>query len=74
MLRDKNDKFLNFIVECGCNPEGSQNGNCDSYGQCSCNVGFTGTKCNGCATGYTGYPNCTSKFFKDISYSSDTLK
>ncbi|POI30878.1 hypothetical protein CIB84_005371, partial [Bambusicola thoracicus] len=55
---------------CGCDPFGSLSSVCvkderqsDSQhgtwpGQCQCRDGYTGEKCERCAFGYRGYPNC----------------
>ena len=68
-----------IFSECLCSPSGSEDGHCDSTGQCTCKVGFTGTNCRGCAIGftgtgcdrclpgYTGYPNCANKEGKSFS-------
>jgi len=46
---------------------------CGSYGacnfenrKCDCNPGYDGPSCNRCATGYTGFPNCTLDIFGDL--------
>uniref|UniRef100_A0A8C0ERI5 Laminin subunit alpha-1 n=1 Tax=Bubo bubo TaxID=30461 RepID=A0A8C0ERI5_BUBBB len=48
---------------CGCDPFGSLSSDCVKDertwpGQCQCREGYTGEKCDRCAFGYRGYPNC----------------
>uniref|UniRef100_A0A8C3LGM6 Basement membrane-specific heparan sulfate proteoglycan core protein n=1 Tax=Chrysolophus pictus TaxID=9089 RepID=A0A8C3LGM6_CHRPC len=51
---------------CGCDPFGSLSSVCvkdehqsdSQHGQCQCRDGYTGEKCDRCAFGYRGYPNC----------------
>lgn len=38
----------------GCNGHGT----CQIDGQCICNTGYSGTECNVCQIGYSGYPAC----------------
>ena len=50
--------FLIFI-ECNCDQNGQLDGNCDDdTGKCYCNPGFDGDKCETCAKGFSGFPNC----------------
>ena len=49
-----------LITACNCNNLGSVNLSCSSNGVCSCKHGFTGNKCNECASGYFGFPACQS--------------
>lgn len=44
------------LSTCVCNGVGV----CDStsFSSCACNIEYTGSQCNSCAVGYTGYPNC----------------
>ena len=39
----------NSFLECKCDPEGSSSIECSSNGQCTCNIGYTGEKCDICA-------------------------
>ncbi|XP_033642862.1 laminin subunit gamma-1-like [Asterias rubens] len=47
---------------CNCDPVGSLNLQCDSYGQCVCKTGVTGEKCNQCLPDYFNFDviGCTS--------------
>jgi hypothetical protein len=38
----------------------SGHGSCNASGGCNCATGFTGANCSQCASGYSGYPNCTA--------------
>ena len=54
---------LKFIfIECGCSTDGSNSTACDSTGQCECQKGFNGTKCDECDTGYYEFPICKGLF------------
>ena len=47
-------------VDCKCDLEGSIGNNCDDYGKCTCaNENVIGDKCNSCAGGFYGFPQCT---------------
>ena len=48
-------------LACGCDSNGSTATECDSNGKCTCKLGFNGVKCDQCANGYSGYPNCKSQ-------------
>ena len=59
-----------LILECKCDPKGSSALDCNDKGDCICNDGFTGSKCDecnpnvvgdkcdACESAYFGYPNC----------------
>ena len=49
--------------ECNCDQDGSDGGNCNAAGKCTCWPVFDGDKCNRCAKGYFDFPNCTSIHF-----------
>lgn len=54
---DVSPSAKNPCIPCECNPIGTV-GTCSSIGgNCSCKVGFSGSKCSECAPGYSG-PNC----------------
>ena len=58
--------LIEFIpnVDCNCDTEGSVGINCDYYGKCSCEIGnVIGDKCNSCAEGFYGFPDCTQGRF-----------
>ena len=47
-------------VDCKCDLEGSIGNNCDYDGNCTCaNGNVIGDKCNSCADGFYGFPQCT---------------
>ena len=51
---------LHSYVDCKCDSKGSIGNNCDDYGKCTCaNENVIGDKCNSCADGYYGFPQCT---------------
>ena len=46
-------RSLFVISACGCMTAGSKDASCtDSDGVCTCNTGYTGSKCDSCADGY----------------------
>ena len=52
--------FQTGNVDCNCDLEGSIGNNCDDYGKCTCaNENVIGDKCNSCADGFFGFPQCT---------------
>ncbi len=47
-------------VDCKCDLEGSTGINCDYDGKCTCKNGYIiGDKCDSCADGFYGFPQCT---------------
>ena len=59
----KNKKYVlcntTFFPACQCNAEGAVNNACaDGEGQCTCKPNITGDKCDKCAPGFFGFPNC----------------
>lgn len=38
-------------------------GTCGIINNCVCDIGFTGSDCSFCASGFTNYPNCQGKCF-----------
>lgn len=50
---------LFFCLVCECSLEGSQSRFCDQRtGQCPCQSGAFGQRCDGCQGGHWGFPNC----------------
>ena len=48
---------------CECNAEGAINNSCaDGEGQCTCKPNITGDKCDKCAPGFFGFPDCQGMF------------
>ena len=37
-----------MISACNCDPEGSMDMQCDDYGNCPCNAGIEGKRCDRC--------------------------
>ena len=53
-----------FPIDCGCDSEGSKNLQCNELSECECKSDLiTGTKCDECAYGYYGFPDCTGNFY-----------
>ena len=50
---------LHPYVDCKCDLEGSNGTNCDYDGKCICKNDVIGDKCNSCADGLYGFPECT---------------
>ena len=46
-------------LDCKCDLEGSNGTNCDYDGKCICKNDVIGDKCNSCADGLYGFPQCT---------------
>ena len=76
-----------ICVDCGCNFDGSLKTDasaclssdpcpCDSNGICTCQLGYTGDKCNECETGYhdadgsfsDGNSTCTGDYINPTSH------
>ena len=55
---------LAITLECQCNTVGSMDISCtNDGGACTCKTGYTGTKCNECADGWSLYNGkCNGKF------------
>ena len=50
------------LLECMCNTEGSVGDTCeDATGKCSCMPNIIGHKCDKCAPGFFGFPDCQGK-------------
>ena len=43
-----------YFAECNCSPNGRTSESCDSSGQCTCNQGSEGVKCDQCQEGFIG--------------------
>ncbi|CAI4221509.1 unnamed protein product [Auanema sp. JU1783] len=51
--------FNSAAFSCDCNAKGSESFCCDEYGgQCKCKANIIGRRCDRCAPGYYGYPEC----------------
>lgn len=60
------DDFLIIILECDCEADLSMGTVCDvNTGQCHCQEGATGPRCDQCASQYLRIPNfgCRCKLF-----------
>lgn len=55
--------FSQGCVSCNCNSFGSKSFDCDDNGQCHCQPGVAGDKCDHCARGYYDFQEggCTRK-------------
>ena len=63
------DSFtIDNISVCSCNPNGSENPQCNDNGQCPCKENFSGERCDSCAEGYSmgGFPTCQVLRFQDF--------
>ena len=59
----KNNHFELFSA-CSCNEEGSVGNTCDNEtGACTCRPNTAGHRCDKCAPGYFGFPDCQRKLF-----------
>jgi len=55
--------WLLFLTACDCHPMGTSGRVCGPTGdQCPCKPSYTGAKCDQCAAGYYGFPNCRSEY------------
>ena len=60
-------------LECKCDLAGSNGTNCDYDGKCTCaNGNVIGDKCDSCADGLYGFPQCTQGR-QSVSYTHLTL-
>ena len=51
-----------YILVCACDPVGAVKEICDKVnGECLCQDNFNGERCDVCARGYYGYPQCMGK-------------
>ena len=56
-----------FLLACECDPHGSSSTSCSSSGECTCNPGYTGDKCDNsnCTLGYySSGSQCFGKSFE----------
>ena len=59
----QNSSLILISIGCNCNTEGSNGIGCDNTdGRCTCKPNISGNKCEKCAHGFFGFPNCQSKF------------
>ena len=52
LLNFKHIRQMLFLLACGCYSNGSSSIDCSSSGECACNPGYTGDKCDSCDEGY----------------------
>ncbi len=49
-------------LECSCNEQGAVDETCaDDTGKCNCKTNVVGDKCDQCAAGFFGFPDCARK-------------
>jgi len=77
--------FRDGMITVGAGVDACENIQCGVYGvcrsgECICDIGYTGVRCNACdaAHNYTGYPNCKIDLLSDIgsvilTLSQDTI-
>lgn len=54
-----NYSLILCILECSCSSAGSKSSQCEpTTGECHCKPNYAGPKCNQCASGFYGYPDC----------------
>lgn len=65
--------FYYFAMSaCDCHPMGTSGRVCGPTGdQCPCKPSYTGAKCDQCAPGYYGFPNCRSEYLLAIYLVND---
>ena len=48
-----------IFLGCSCNEEGAVGNTCDDLsGKCNCRPNIAGNRCDKCAPGFYGYPDC----------------
>lgn len=56
-------KYCYLSSACDCHPLGTSGRVCGPTGdQCPCKPNYTGAKCDQCAQGYYGFPNCSREY------------
>ena len=54
---------MTMILACQCDVNGAKDQNCDEDGQCNCNEGYTGDRCDSCIDTYFKNDNlCERKY------------
>lgn len=69
--------FQRLVFRCNCNPTGSTNGQCDIVsGQCECQPGVTGQRCERCEVNFFGFSSsgCKRKRLYFIFMSSTVIR
>ncbi len=55
-------QLISLPAECLCDGAGVADGGCNPSGQCVCFPNYGGQKCDVCAPGYYGYPDCAGEW------------